>query len=68
MASTILPSLKKVNVGIAVDCSAATSPLSKTSSSELGRTRYHDKMGVDGDRKVSKEAMHGPVWQDPCTV
>ena len=28
-----------------------------TSSFALGRTRYHDKMGVDGDRKVSKESM-----------
>ena len=57
MASAIMPTLKKVNVGIAVDWSAATWPLSKTSSSGLVRNRYHDKMGVDGDRKVSNEAM-----------
>ena len=52
MASTILPTLKKLNVGIAVD--PPRRGCDKTSSSELGGS-VHDNMGIDGDRKVSKE-------------
>ena len=45
MASTIMPTLKKVNVGIAVVCSAATWPrlAFKDVIFRAGGTRYHDK-------------------------